>query len=146
MVAGALVGALAGGLIGNYLDRRDRTAQQTNQAYNYAPDQGTRLELAGVAVEPSTVAPGGRVSLNVTYAIMAASDQTQVAVTETRVLTYNGAKVAELSSPVTRTPGTYTSQVPVDLRADAAKGRYDLTVTVSGAGKMVQGAAFFVVN
>lgn len=145
-VVGGLVGALAGGLIGNYLDRKDKAAQETNQAYSYAPTQGTRLEIIAAAAEPATVAPGGKVSLQVTYALMAPQETAQVPVVETRTLTFNGAKVAELNSNVNRTPGTYTSQVPVDLRADAPKGQYELTVTVAAAGQTAQRSASFTVN
>jgi len=145
-VAGALVGALAGGIIGNMMERRDRDAAATNQAYSYAPAQGTRVEVSSVVAEPSAVAPGGTVNLQVTYALMAPNMQAQVAVVETRVVTFGGAKVAELTSPVNRAPGTYTTQVPIQLRADSPRGQYQLTIAVAAAGTQGQQTSSFVVN
>ncbi len=146
VVGGALLGALAGGAIGYYLDSQSKTAQQTNQAYNYQPTQGTRVEMAGVVVNPNTVAPGGRVLLEVTYAIMAPPEQPQIQLVETRTVTFAGTKVAELTSNVVRAPGTYTSQVPLDLPATTARGQYELTITLAGAGTQAQRSAPFTVN
>ncbi|HPD17861.1 MAG TPA: glycine zipper domain-containing protein [Planctomycetota bacterium] len=146
VIGGALIGALAGGIIGNMMERRDREAAATNQAYNYAPAQGTRVEVAGALVDPAATTPGGTVNLQVTYAVMAPNDQTAVPLVETRVVTFNGTKVAELTSNVSRTPGTYTTQVPIQLRADTPKGQYQLDVVVAGAGAQGQRSATFVVN
>ena len=66
-VVGALVGALAGGAVGAYLDHQDKTAEETRQEHNYAPEQGVRLELTNVAAEPQSVAPGSEVRLKATY-------------------------------------------------------------------------------
>jgi len=149
IVGGAIIGAIAGGIIGNAMDRRDRrerTAQETNQTFNYAPAQGTRLAVSAVVAEPNAVAPGGTVTLQVTYAVMAATEQTQVPVVETRILTQGGNKVAEYTSNVTHFPGTYTSQVPIQLKPDTPKGQYNLTIIVSGAGAQEQRTASFNVN
>ena len=145
-VVGALAGALAGGLIGAYLDHKDKPAKETKQTYNYEPTQGVRVELAGVAADPNAVAPGGKVYLQATYAVMAPSDAQELPITETRVVTLGGTKVAELASNVNRMPGTYTSQVPIDLKPNATRGRYELTITVAAAGKTTQRSSYFVVN
>jgi surface antigen len=145
-VVGALAGALVGGAIGAYLDSRNKTAAETNQTYSYAPAQGTRVELASVAADPNSVAPGGKVYLQATYAVMTPNTSQQLAITETRVITLGGAEVARLNSDVVRAPGTYTSQVPIDLRPDAARGRYELTIIIAAAGKTAQGTSYFVVN
>jgi len=145
-VVGALVGALAGGAIGAYLDHKDKAAEETNQAHDYKATQGVRVELAGVAADPNAVAPGGKVYLQATYAVMAPDMQQQLPVTETRVVTMGGTKVTELASNVTRTPGTYTSQVPIDLPPNAPKGQYQLTVSVAAAGQTAQRSSTFVVN
>jgi hypothetical protein len=145
-LVGGLVGALAGGAIGAYLDHKDKTAAQTNQAHNYDPNQGVRVELVAVTADPNTVAPGGKVHLQATYAVMAPNPQQEIAVTETRLVTLGGAKVADPTTTVNRLPGTYTSQVPITLPTDATKGRYDLAVTVAAAGKQSQLTSAFVVN
>jgi len=146
VVGGALIGALAGGIIGNMMERQERPAQATNQAYNYQPAQGTRVEVSSVVADPNVAAPGATVTLQVTYAIMAANAQAEVPLVETRIVSFGGTKVAELTSNVGRVPGTYTTQVPIQLRADSPKGQYQLTIAVAGAGAQGQQTAAFTVN
>jgi surface antigen len=146
IVGGALLGALAGGIIGHMMDKQERPAQATNQAYNYQPAQGTRIEVSSVVAEPNVVAAGGTVTLQVTYAIMAPNAQAEVPLVESRVVTFGGTKVADLPSSVSRLPGTYTTQVPIQLRADSPKGQYQLTIMVAGAGAQGQQSTTFTVN
>ncbi len=145
-VYGALAGALAGGLIGAYLEHKDKDANTTYQTYNYQPTQGIRLELADVAADPATIRPGGKTYLQATYALMAPDPNQQLAVTETRIITLGGQEVARLSSNVNRIPGTYTSQVPITLKPDAPRGRYELQVVVAAAGTQAKRASYFIVN
>ena len=145
-LVGGLVGALAGGAIGAYLDHRDKTAQQTNNAHNYQPTQGVRLELVGAGADPMAVAPGAQVTLQATYALMAPNPQGELQVTETRLLTLNGVKVAEVTDNVSRAPGTYTSNRPITLPPSAARGNYQYVVTVSASGQSSQLASNFAVN
>jgi len=145
-VAGALVGALAGGVIGHMMERRERDAAATNQAYNYAPTQGARIEVSAAKAIPATVAPGGKVTLETTYAVMAPNAQAQLALVETRTVMFGSTKVAELVSNVNRVPGTYTTQVPIELKADTPKGQYQYIITVTGAGASGQQATTFVVQ
>jgi len=145
-IVGGLLGALAGGAIGAYLDHRDRTAAQTYQQHQYQPTQGVRIEVIGVDANPSTVAPGSQVTLLATYAVMAPDPQQQIQITETRLVTFNGQLVANPANTVIRTPGTYTSQVPVTLPAGAPAGQYELTVTVAGAGQQGQLTSNFAVQ
>ncbi len=146
VVGGALLGALIGGAVGYYADRKQRTAQETNQAYNYQPAQGTRIEVSSAVAEPTVVAPGGTVTLQVTYALMAPNAQAEVPLVETRVVTFGGAKVADLPANVNRVPGTYTTQVPIQLRPDSPRGQYQVTIAVAGAGSQGQQTATFTVN
>ena len=134
-LVGAGLGAVAGAAIGEYLHRRDKTAQQTYQEHSYQPTQGVRVELVGAGADPSTVSPGGQVILQATYALMAPNAGQELQVTETRLVTLNGVKVAETPTNVARTPGTYTSKVPITLPSNAASGNYTYTVTVAAAGQ-----------
>jgi hypothetical protein len=86
------------------------------------------------------------VKLQATYALMAPSDQQEVEVTETRVLTLNGAKVAETTAKIARASGTYTSVVPVTLPANATAGSYELQVTLAAADKSVNKKSAFTVQ
>jgi len=145
-LVGGLVGALAGGAIGAYLDHRDKTAEQTNKVHNYQPTQGVRLELVGAGADPIATTPGAEVTLQATYALMSPNPQNELQVTEARLLTLNGVKVAETTANVSRTPGTYTSKVPITLPPSAAKGNYQYVVTVSAGGQSSQLASNFAVN
>ena len=146
MLWGAFLGGLAGGAIGAYLDHKDKTAAATNEQYGYQPTQGVQLDLVNVAATPSTVAPGGTVTLEATYALMAPDPAQALLVTESRVVTLNGVTVAQNEIQKDRTPGTYTSTVPITLPGTAEKGTYQLLVTVTGAGQSMQRAAAFTVN
>jgi hypothetical protein len=129
-VYGGLLGALAGGAVGAYLDYKDKTAEETNAQYNYQAAQGVRLEVASASAEPQTVAPGAEVRLRTTYAVMAPDPQATLEVTEMRLVTLNGVKVVERADTVSRTPGTYTSELPITLPPGAAAGTYQMTVVV----------------
>ncbi len=128
---GAVVGALAGGAIGAYLEHRDRTAEETVELYDYTPSQGVRLEVSQVAAEPATVRPGESVTLRVTYAVMAPNLDQVVTVRETRTILLSGVTVAQAPVDVARTSGTYTSEVPLALPAEAAAGTYEVQITVA---------------
>jgi len=143
---GGLAGALVGGLIGAYLDHKDKSAEQTNQAHSYQPTQGVRLELVGAGTDPAAIAPGGQVALQATYALMAPNTEQELQVTETRLITLNGVKVADPSITVARTPGTYTSKVPITLPPTATRGTYQLLVTVAAGGQSSQLQSSFDVN
>ncbi|NQT86933.1 glycine zipper 2TM domain-containing protein [bacterium] len=145
-VWGGLLGALAGGAVGQYLDRKDRSAAETKAEHQYKPEQGTRLELMAVGSDPTQVAPGSDVKLQATYAVMAPNDQQSVKVTETRKITLNGQKVAETTAEMDRTPGTYSSIVPISLPPDTQRGTYQLHVTLAAAGQTSQQSSAFTVN
>ena len=145
-VIGAVAGALAGGALGVYLDHKDKTAEETQRAHNYSPEQGVLIELTGVSADPGTVAPGGEVSLLATYAVMAPRPQRQLEVKETRLVALGGVTVAEATVSVVRTPGTYTSELPIMLPAGAARGTYSFTVTVETAGQSSQLTSSFTVD
>ncbi len=147
VLIGAALGAAAGYGIGKYLEHREKTAQQTNQAHNYQPAQGTRLEIVGAQAEPGTVQRGGSVDLKTTYAIMAPNPQEQVQVTETRTILYSGEKLTEFGPRnVTQTPGTYTTSAPMSVPQNATPGNYELVVTVSAAGQSKQEKTQFTVQ
>ena len=145
-VIGGLVGALAGGAIGEYMGRRTKTAATTKTEHGYQPTEGVRVELVGVSANPTVVTAGQLLSLDATYAVMAPSDATPVAVSETRVITHNGAKVAETTKSVSVPSGTQESRVGVTLPASATKGEYELTITVAAAGSSKALKSKFTVN
>jgi len=135
VVIGAVLGALAGGAIGEYMSQRDRTAPQTAQAMNYQPAQGVVLRMDNARVDPTTVTGGGQVTLSATYSVMSPDMNQQLAVHESRIVTDpTGNKVAEIPTDVSRTPGQYTSQVPIILPAGAPAGVYQVLTSVAISG------------
>lgn len=145
-VLGAAIGAAGGAAVGAYLDHKDKTAEQTNAEHNYQPAQGVRLEFMNVATEPATATPGAKVDLVATYALMAPNPQQHVQVTEEFVVTFNGELIAQKPTTVDRTPGTWTSRVPITLPARAARGTYQLQVTATTEGQPTSLAASFAVQ
>jgi hypothetical protein len=143
---GAAIGAIGGAAVGAYLDHQDKTAAQTNAEHNYQPTQGVRLEFTNVAADPATVAPGGEVSLVATYALMAPNPRQHFQVTEDRAVTFNGEMIAQKATTVDRTPGTWTSKVPMTLPAGAARGTYQLQVTTTTEGQSTSLASNFTVQ
>jgi hypothetical protein len=133
-IVGAVVGALAGGAIGAYLDHRDKSAEETRRDQDYRPAQGVRLELTKTAADPKKVAPGQEVRLEATYAVMTPNPQQEIVVRETRVVTFNGQRVAQAAVEVNRIDGTYTSEVPIKLPAGSASGTYKVRTTVETHG------------
>ena len=146
VIYGGLIGALAGGAIGAYLDYKDKDADQTNKDKNYTPDQGVRVDLESAKADPASVSPGGTVKIAMTYALMAPSNTQELEVTERRVILLNDKKLAEAQVTLSRVPGTYTSEVPIMLPADIAKGKYSFESTVSVNGKTKQINGSFMVE
>ena len=146
MAAGALLGALAGAAIGESMSQRTRTAPEAAQATNYQPSQGVVLRVDNAATAPAALTGGGQVVLSVTYTLLAPNAAAQMPVTETYVVTLNGAKVAEVPSNANRAPGSYTSQLPITIQAGATQGTYQVAITIAAAGQMGQGATSFTVQ
>jgi len=142
---GAVIGGLAGGAVGAYLDHKDRSARETSRVYDYRPEQGMRLEIEAAKAAPTTLAAGEEVNLSVTYALMAPDETQQASVTETRTIVRGGEVIEELPTTVVRTPGTYTSTLPVTLPEDAAPGTYEVRIRVDVAGQSSERVASFTV-
>jgi uncharacterized protein YcfJ len=146
VIWGGLLGALAGGAVGAYMDHQDNTAAETNAAHNYTADQGVQLQIVSVTADPQSVVPGKDVALKVKYAVMAPDPQQQITVTEKRVVNLNGEKMADHSTEVARTPGTWTSTLPITLPETAPKGTYQVEVTVTVGGQSTSMTTSFAVQ
>ncbi|HSB81938.1 MAG TPA: glycine zipper domain-containing protein [Candidatus Methylomirabilis sp.] len=131
VVVGGLAGSLVGGAIGYYLDRQDKTAAQAAADTGYQPSQGVVVRVDKVVVDPSVVAPGGTEYLGVTYTVLTPTPNQTVQVNETREVRHNGALVANPTSQFTRENGTFTSALPITLPANAARGTYEVTTSVT---------------
>ena len=128
-IIGGLAGALVGGLIGHYAYDQKKTKEETAQKYAYQSSMGTMLRIEGVTAMPSTVKPGDKVDLNVTYAVLAATD-TDINITETREIKMGSELVGKPEVNVTRRGGTYSSTVPLFLPSDAKPGTYTVVTAI----------------
>lgn len=133
-VIGGLLGGLTGGAIGHYLDEQARNRGETNREYAYSPRQGTRLKIETLHTNPTALDPGETVNINLTYAVLTPTAETQVLVRETREILLNGALVGRTAIDVSREGGTWRSTVPVTLPANAAAGTYRVIATVEARG------------
>jgi hypothetical protein len=145
-IVGGLLGGLAGGVIGNYVDRRDDAAASASNAPGSStpstppvsgqpgaatrPDGETEVRMDRVQMAPAVVPPGGTVNLGATYTVLGPANH-WVAVRETREVRHLGELVANPTTQVSRTNGTYTTSLPITLPATAARGPYEVTTTVA---------------
>jgi hypothetical protein len=132
-VVGGLIGALVGGAIGHYAYDKPKEREQTAKSYNYNPSQGPVLTIENAAVSPETVSPGDLVDLKMTYAVLNPSKDAETKITEVREITHNGELVGKPEITVTRTDGTYNSNVPLRLPTTAPKGQYRVMTTIQSA-------------
>ncbi|MBP7033911.1 MAG: glycine zipper 2TM domain-containing protein [Syntrophobacterales bacterium] len=129
-VIGGLLGALVGGAIGHYYYDQSRTRTETADRYGYRPTQGPLIRIEGASVEPQTAAPGGKVDMKLTYAVLTPAETTELTLVEKREIRHEGSLVGNPEITVVRKGGTYTSSIPLTLPADAKKGLYVVTSTV----------------
>jgi predicted lipid-binding transport protein (Tim44 family) len=130
-VLGGLVGGLIGGALGHYSVDREKDAASTAQKYNYQPAQGTRVTIEEAVVQPNVVQPGNSVQLQSTYALLAPDANAPVQVTEAFEIRRQGEVVGNPQAVVTHPAGTYRAALPLTLPANAAKGVYQVTTTIS---------------
>jgi hypothetical protein len=129
-VIGGLLGALVGGAIGHYYYDQSRTRTETADRYGYRSTQGPLIRIEGASVEPQTAAPGGKVDMKLTYAVLTPAEATELTLVEKREIRHEGSLVGNPEVTVVRKGGTYTSSIPLTLPADAKKGLYVVTSTV----------------
>jgi len=142
---GGLAGALIGGVIGNYTVDQKKSAQETQNKYGYEPSSGTVVRIETAGATPSIVAPGGTARLEATYAVMAPSSDSQIAITESREVTLNGELVGNPEVNVNHSAGTYHTSIPLILPNDAKKGRYRVITTIkTSTGKDSRESSFTV--
>ncbi|MFQ5898572.1 MAG: glycine zipper domain-containing protein [Candidatus Methylomirabilia bacterium] len=143
-LAGGLIGALGGGILGSIFERRERGYAETTKEYSYDPQQGTRVKVESVWVNPRQVRPGQTVNILVTYALLHPDPAQTIGVTERREITFDGQLVGDPVLHIKRRAGTWSSAVQITLPKDARPGTYQTLVTVrAGSG---QGASTTTFN
>jgi hypothetical protein len=148
-LTGALIGAAIGGLVGaaacfaiaEYKSQQTKTYQETQQAVQYRPEQGDLVQITNFSLDPSAAAPGSQVAFKATYYVMAPKSDSEVAVTETRILKKFDAasgqykEMGRPTSAITMKPGTRSADGKFDVRSGVETGKYLLAFRVESAGK-----------
>jgi len=106
-----------------------------------APD----LRIVAVAVQPARVAPGGEVTLVITYEVSGVPPGPGFEVLERREILRGGQQLAAFEERLQRTNNTFTSSQPLGLPPDVAPGIYTLWAEVVMAGSKATGTALFEV-
>ncbi len=154
---GALLGAAAGGALafalayGKCLSMFSDLnsypiagAQETAMRVGYNPSQGYVTKIEGFSIDPTGVAPGGRVQLNGSYYIMAPEGAKEAKVTETRTVHYYDSsekqwkELGSVPQEVTSALGTRRAEGSFDMPKDVPEGFYRITFTVEANGKKDQ--------
>ncbi len=150
---GAWVGAAAGGLLGGvggylYAEHRNseiRSAQAAAMANNYQ-GQGNVVSVGNVSASPGTVAPGGTVSLGMTYTILTPANA-PISVNLVREVRVNGQMVGTpYQTTVSNANGTYNDNINYVLPNNATRGSYTVTSRVVSSAGTSQRDAFFTVQ
>jgi len=141
---GAAVGGLAGLVAHDYKTSRKSTAAETAEHYNYTPEEGVKLELRQISVEPKAVEPGDRATLTVEYATLGTGDG--ITVEETSVLKYGGDPFANLDQRNTkRADGIWVNTIVFEVPKDAELGNYMVAQVLKSGTISTTGQAGFEV-
>jgi hypothetical protein len=145
-VIGGVLGALAGAAIGHYAYDQVRTEEAAQKQYGYDYDQAKTalIRVENTSVTPSITKAGGTINLMATYTVLAQQGAT-MDVMESREIRYNGELVGRPQVTVQKQGGTYTSQIPVTLAADAQAGKYIVLTTIQvGSNSDAREASFTI--
>ncbi len=145
VVVGGLLGSLAGGGIGYYLERQDRTRAQAATETGYTAAQGNLVRVDSVRADPSPVPAGATVNLTTTYTVLTPQAD-QHAVRETREVRHDGVLVANPTTEFSRANGTFTSALPITIPATAPRGTYEVTTTIASGDRLSRASTSFTVN
>ncbi len=103
------------------------------------------LRVLGVAAEPLRVAPGGEMTLVITYSVSGVPAAQAVGVLERRQILHGSELLTTLEARISRQPGTHESRQPLQVPMGLAAGIYEVRTTVEGLGATADGSAIFQV-
>jgi hypothetical protein len=150
VLAGAAAGAVAGWAtvkLVQYHSEQTRNAKEEAKALGYRPSQGTVVKIRGAKVHPEEVRPGGSVSLDMDYAVLAPSGTTSVPVEEKWMLEKDGEKLASVPpKQEQRSPGGWHSKAGIDIPKDAQKGTYVVKNRVEAGSSYDERVATFTIR
>ncbi len=154
---GALIGAAAGGALAfaiawghclsAYSDLKSYPvagAQETAERTGYNPSQGNVIKIEDYSLDPTGVAPGGKVRMNGAYYVLAPDGQRDIKVVETRSLSFldpeknEWKELGAVDQEVMAAIGTRRAEGNFDIPPDAPEGQYRIALKVAANGKYDQ--------
>ena len=136
--AGAAIGALAGTALGaaggfayaKHQEKLVRDRQAAEATFNYQPDQGEKVILEDVGVNPPTSTQGDMVAFNSDFTVLNGSDQ-PVPVEITQAIMFEGKPVGKpMTESQDRVSGSYSYSTPTKIPAGAPEGRYTVVTMI----------------
>ena len=149
-----LAGAAAGALVGwgavkltQYHAEKKRTAEQEAKALGYRPAEGTVVKIRSATAAPDQVSPGETVTFTTDYAVLAPSEDTNVAVKEMWELSKDGKVLSKMPpKDETRQPGGWQARASIDAPKDAEPGTYVVKHRVEAGSSYDERVAAFVIR
>jgi hypothetical protein len=88
------------------------------------------VRIEDFSAVPSSVKPGDKVDLAVTYALLSPSSDADISITEMHEIRYGGELVGKSQVTLTHKGGTYSCTIPLFLPKHAKTGTYKVLTTI----------------
>jgi Bacterial SH3 domain/YMGG-like Gly-zipper len=148
--AGAVVGGAAGWIVGQYKMRDVKTREQAAADLGYTSEQGVLTKMEGTSTTPQQLRPGGEVTVQNRYSVLAPPKGADVKVRESHSVFFANEMVNDLQRELTLTQGTKEVEFQMTLPPTAAEGQYTVLTTVEplapSGGKRAQSTSSFHVS
>jgi outer membrane protein OmpA-like peptidoglycan-associated protein len=122
--AGAAVGGLVGWQIGEYRANKIKEGPQAAVEKKYVPEQGVVAKIDSTGATPAQLKPGDQIILKTVYTVLTPPQQGAVAVKEVRTIRFNNESMGQFERTTNLSAGSYATEQPLTLPADAAPGTY----------------------
>jgi hypothetical protein len=150
VLAGAAAGAVAGWAavkLVQYHSEQTRSAKAEAKALGYRPSEGTMIKIRGAKVHPEQIRPGGSVTLDMDYAVLAPAGTGTVPVEEKWTLEKDGEVLASVPpKQEQRSPGGWHSRAGIDIPKEAQKGTYVVKNRVEAENSYDERVATFAIR
>jgi hypothetical protein len=131
---GAAVGGVVGALVGQHLDQQVADRAAAARQINYAPSQGTRVDIQRSDVTPMRASPGTTVVASVEYSVVAANAGTPVTLSETRVIQRDGETIRREQRQLSKPQGVHRSAYEFKIPDGMPEGPYTLMTVLEAPG------------
>lgn len=127
---GLVMGAIAGFAYGKHEERIYRDQQAAAKMHNYKPEEGEKVYVETVEVNPGECPPGSCVAFNTVFTVLNDSQQ-PMPVEVTQMVLAEGKPVGKpFVEKSDRAGGSYSFSVPTHIPENAMPGKYSLLTRV----------------